>query len=138
MERLVAPSPVTFVSVGPAAGQQPAAGQLRRAVKPQKTIRIRQEYDLFRRSHKPRSQGSTGGPETWEEKYPQTDFAKERLQYFVVTLSRLAPTRALAASAAFGKMQGTAESGSKKFPRDYHLISFWGPAVGGASPAPEL
>src|SRR5438270_7539631 len=74
---------------GAAGGQQSAAGGQQAAG--QKNYKDRGEYDLFAKITQ------TADPAArlqllnqWQDKYPQTDYAQERLQYYVITLSALA------------------------------------------------
>jgi len=72
------------------AGQQPAAGQ---QGAPQKNYKDRGEYDLY--SQITQTQDAKKRLDLlnqWQTKYPQSDFAQDRLQYFVATLGQLAPS----------------------------------------------
>ena len=82
-----------FVSVAPAAAQQPQLVKLRRAARRQpRIIRIGRNTISLARLRRPRDpKARLEVLNTWQDKYPQTDYAQERLQYYVVTLSQLAP-----------------------------------------------
>ena len=77
-----------FVSVAPATAQQPAAGQAAAGGQaPAKNYKDRAEYDLFSKvtqTTDPKARLEVLN--TWQDKYPQTDYAQERLQYYVVKL----------------------------------------------------
>ncbi len=119
-----------------AAAQQPAAaGQ---AAAPQKNYKDRGEYDLYSKITQ------TTDPKarlellnTWQDKYPQSDFAPDRLLYFVATLAQLAPSDPTARQKLLEKCAELLKSDPKNF-RAMYLISLWGPAVGGTSPSPDL
>jgi len=126
----------SFVS-GPLAqaqdASQPAAG-----AQPQKNYKDRGEYDLYSKITQ------TTDPKarlellnTWTDKYPQTDFTAERLQYYMVTLAALAATDPTQRQPLLNKCQDLLKLDPQNF-RAQYLICVWGPAVGGASPAPEL
>jgi hypothetical protein len=114
------------------AGQQPAAAA------PQKNYKDKDEYDLFLKVTQ------TTDPKarlqllnTWQDKYPTSDYAPDRLQYFVDTLQRLAPSDPTQRMALITKCQELLKSDPTNFRANY-AITFWGPAVGGNSPAPDL
>lgn len=114
------------------AGRQAAAGQ------PAKNYKDRAEYDLYSKitqTQDPKARLDL--LKEWEQKYPQTDFSTERLQYFVATLGQLAPTDQSARQPLLDKCNELLKADPKNF-RAMYLISLWGPAVGGASPSPDL
>src|SRR6185437_3221139 len=74
---------------------------------------------------------------TWQDKYPQTDYSQERLQYYVVTLSQLAPNDPTQRQPLLNKCQELLKLDPKNSLALY-FVSFWGQAVGGATPSPEL
>ena len=74
---------------------------------------------------------------TWQDKYPTSDYSPERLQYYVATLQQLAPTDPTQRPALIAKCQDVLKTDPTNFKANY-LISVWGPAVGGASPPPDL
>lgn len=106
------------------AGQQPAG---------QKNYKDRGEYDLYSKITQ------TKDPKerlqllnTWQDKYPQTDFSKERLQYFVATLAQLAPTDPQARQQLLQKASDLLKVDPKDFQAMYYTALF-GPGVGGTS-----
>jgi len=114
----------------PAAGQ--AAGQ------PAKNYKDRGEYDLYSKITQ------TTDPKarlellnTWQDKYPQSEFAQDRLVYFVATLGQLAQTDPSARQKLLDKCNETLKADPKNF-RAMYLTSVWGPAVGGTSPSADL
>ncbi len=114
------------------------AGQAAAGQGPQKNYKDRGEYDLYSKITQ------TQDPKerlqllhTWEDKYPQTDFAKERLEYFVATLSQLAPTDPTVRQQLIDKANELLKTDPKNF-RAMYAVCLWGPAVGGASPSPDL
>jgi hypothetical protein len=116
-----------------AAGQQPAAG-----TQPAKNYKDRAEYDLFLKITQ------TTDPKarlellnTWQDKYPQSDYSAERLQYFVATLAQLAQGDPTQRQPLINKSEDLLKVDPKNANAMF-LISFWGPAVGGPSPSPEL
>ncbi len=122
-----------FVSVPPVvaheAGQQAAAT---------KNYKDRDEYDLFKKITE------TADPKarlqllnTWQDKYPTSDYAPERLQYFIATLQQLAGSDSTQRQALINKCLEKLKTDPTNFQANY-LISVWGPAVGGSSPSPEL
>jgi hypothetical protein len=75
--------------------------------------------------------------DTWQDKYPTSDFACERLQYFVVTLQQMAATDPTERQPLIDKCKEVLKTDPTNWKANY-LIAVWGPAVGGASPAPDL
>ena len=73
----------------------------------------------------------------WQTKYPQSDFAQDRLQYFVATLGQLAPNDPSERKQLIEKANELLKTDPKNFTASYY-IALWGPAVGGTSPSPEL
>ncbi len=124
----------SFISVpviqAQAAGQQPAATT--------KNYKDHDEYDLFSKITQ------TTDPKarlqllnTWQDKYPTSDYSPERLQYYVATLQQLAPSDATQRQALIDKCKELLKADPTNFRANY-LISVWGPAVGGTSPSPDL
>lgn len=129
---------VSFAAVPPAIAQQPAAGQAAAGQAPAKNYKDRGEYDLFSKVTQ------TADPKarlevlnTWQDKYPQSDYAPERLQYYVATLSQLAQSDATQRQALLNKCQELLKADPKNS-LALHLVSYWGMIVGGANPSPEL
>jgi hypothetical protein len=115
---------------GAAGGQQPAAGQ--------KNYKDRAEYDLYAKITQ------TADPaarlqllKQWDDKYPQTDYAQERLQYYVVTLSALAAKDPAQRQTLIQKAGDLLKLDPKNFQALY-AIAFYGPGVGGQNPPPDL
>src|SRR5689334_42576 len=97
---------VGFAAVPPAIAQQPAAGQAAAGQAPAKNYKDRGEYDLFNKvtqTTDPKARLEVLN--TWQDKYPQSDYSQERLQYFVVTLSQLAPNDPTQRQALLNKCQ---------------------------------
>jgi hypothetical protein len=118
----------------PAAGQQPATGQQ----PAQKNYKDRGEYDLYSKitqTKDPKERLTL--LKEWEQKYPQTDFSHERLEYFVATLGQLAPTDPSVRQELLEKCNELLKADPKNF-RAMYMISLWGPAVGGANPSPDV
>ena len=124
----------SFISVpviqAQAAGQQPAATT--------KNYKDHDEYDLFSKITQ------TTDPKarlqllnTWQDKYPTSDYSPERLQYYVATLQQLAPSDPTQRQALIDKCKELLKADPTNFRANY-LISVWGPAVGGTSPSPDL
>lgn len=130
------------MSAGPAiqaAGGQAAAGQAAAGQQgPAKNYKDRGEYDLYSKITQ------TTDPKarlellnTWQDKYPQSDFAQDRLLYFVATLQQLAPTDPSVRQKLIDKCNELLKLDPKNF-RAMYAISVWGPAVGGANPPADL
>jgi hypothetical protein len=112
-----------------ATAQQPAGQQ----AAGQKNYKDRGEYDLYSKITQ------TKDPKerlqllnTWQDKYPQTDFNKERLQYYVATLAQLAPTDPQARQQLLQKASELLKLDPKDFQAMYYTALF-GPGVGGTS-----
>jgi len=73
----------------------------------------------------------------WEDKYPTSDYAALRLQYYLDTLSRLAATDPSMRPVLLSKAQDALKLDPKNANAMY-LISLWGPIYGGANPSPDL
>ncbi len=104
----------------------------------QKNWKDRAEYDLYVQITK------TTDPKqrlillkSWQDKYPQTDYQQERLQYFMVTLNQLAPTDPQARQQLLDKSNEALKVDPKNFTAMYY-ISLWGPAVGATSAPADL
>lgn len=122
------------------AGQQPASGQQQPAAgqQTQKNYKDRGEYDLFLKITQTKDpKARLDLLKQWQEKYPQTDFSHERLEYFVQTLGQLAPTDPSVRQQLLDQCNALLKVDPKNF-RAMYLVSLWGPAVGGASPSPDL
>lgn len=115
-----------------ATSQQPAAGATT------KNYKDHDEYDLFLKITQ------TTDPkarlqllDTWQDKYPTSDYAPERLQYYVATLQQLAPSDPSVRQKLIDKCKEALKADPTNFRANY-LISVWGPAVGSTSPSPDL
>src|SRR4051794_6296324 len=137
---------LTSVAMPPAmaaqAAGQPAAGAGQAAAggqaAPAKNYKDRDEYDLYSKitqttDPKAKLQLLT----TWQDKYPQSDFASDRDTLFMLTLSQLAPNDPASRQKLVDKAGEIAAKDPKNFRANY-MIALWGPAVGGTSPAPDL
>lgn len=114
---------------GAAAGQAPAK---------QKNYKDRAEYDLF--SKITQTQDPKARLEllnTWQDKYPTSDFKQDRLVYFVRTLSQLAANDPQARQQLLDKCKELLTLDPKSFEASY-FITVWGPTVGGANPPADL
>lgn len=135
---LVAQGAAAGQSAGqPAAGQAPA-GQAAAGQTGTKNYKDRAEYDLY--SKITQTQDPKARLEllnTWQDKYPQSDFAPDRLKYFVATLAQLAPTDPTQRQALITKCEELMKQDPKDFTALYYL-SLFGPQVGGANPPADL
>lgn len=135
---LMAAPPVGAKPAMQAAAGQAATGQQGAAGQPAKNYKDRGEYDLF--SKVTQTQDPKARLEllnTWQDKYPQSDFAQDRLLYFVATLGQLAPADASARQKLLDKCNELLKLDPKNFKAMY-LIAVWGPAVGGTAPSSDL
>jgi hypothetical protein len=73
----------------------------------------------------------------WEDKYPTSDYAGLRLQYYLDTLSKLAGPDPSMRPVLLSKAQDALKIDPKNANAMY-LISLWGPIYGGANPSPDL
>lgn len=112
--------------------QQPAATQQK-----QKHYKDRAEYDLYLKVTK------TTNPQerlqvlnTWEDKYPNSDFKEDRLAYFVRTLAELAPKDASQRKALLEKCEALLKINPNDFYSNYY-VALYGPQVSG-TPASEV
>ncbi|MBV9441823.1 MAG: hypothetical protein JO217_03925 [Acidobacteriaceae bacterium] len=118
----------------PAAGQQPAGGQQQSA----KNWKDRAEYDLYvkiTQTTDPKARLELLN--TWQDKYPQTDYSQERNQFFLVTLNQLAATDPSSRQKLVDKASEVLKTDPKNFTAMY-FIALRGPSAGGASPSPDL
>jgi hypothetical protein len=129
-------TPVALAQAAGAAGaaQPPAAG-----AKPQKNYKDRAEYDLYnqavQQAKDPKTQLTT--LQTWQDKYPQTDFEQERLLLFINALRQLAATDPASAKQLLEKANALLKLDPKNFQANY-FIALWGPRVGGNSASPDV
>jgi hypothetical protein len=112
--------------------QQAATGQTT------KNYKDRGEYDLYSQV----TQATDPAQRlkllnTWSDKYPQTDFARERLEYYLATLNQLAKTDPSARKQLIDKAEEMLKLDPNNFTADYYITTA-GPSVGGSNPSPEL
>jgi hypothetical protein len=113
--------------------QQPATGQTT------KNYKDKGEYDLYSQV----TQATDPAQRlkllnTWSDKYPQTDFAKERLEYYLATLNQLAAKGDVSAKQQLiEKAEEMLKLDPNNFTADYYITTA-GPSVGGSNPSPEL
>lgn len=126
-------------ATGQQPSQPPAAGQSGQSEqKPQKNYKDRGEYDLYSKitqTQDPKARLQLLN--TWQDKYPQSDFAQDRLQYFIATLAQLAQSDPSQRQALISKCEDMLKVDPKNFTALYY-ISLFGPQVGGTSPQPDL
>lgn len=120
------------------AAQDAAAAPAGQAAQPQKNYKDRAEYDLFVKVTQ------TADPKArlavlneWQDKYPQTDFAQERLQYFVQTLGQLAGTDPASRQQLLDKTSAVLKADPNNFLAGYYT-ALYGPAVGGANASADV
>jgi hypothetical protein len=127
----------SFVGV-PAAVAHSGGYQAAAAAQPAKNYKDRDEYDLFKKiTETPDPKAKLQLLNTWQDKYPTSDYAPERLQYFIATLQQLAGPDPTQRQALINKCMEKLKTDPKNFQANY-LIAVWGPAVGGTSPSPDL
>lgn len=133
---LAGPASFPICAAQAAPAQQPAAGG---QAAPAKNYKDRGEYDLYnqavQQSKDPKAQVQT--LQTWQDKYPQTDFATERALLFINALRQLAPTDPSAGQKLIDKCKEVLKTDPKNFQGNYFL-ALWGPRVGGTNPQPDL
>jgi len=113
----------------------PAGGQ---AAGPQKNWKDRDEYDLYDKISKtqdPKAQIQL--LQTWPDKYPQSDYAADRLTFWVLALSKLAANDPASAQQLIAKAGDLLKADPKNF-RAAYFIALYGPRAGGANPSPDL
>lgn len=123
-------APLVAVAQDAPAAQQPAAGA--------KNWKDRAEYDLYVKI------SQTTDPKarlellnTWQDKYPQTDYSQERTQYFLVTLSQLAASDPTQQQKLIDKSVEILKTDPQNFRASY-FITLYGPSIGKTSPSPDL
>lgn len=117
-----------------AAAQQPAGQQ----AAGQKNYKDRGEYDLYSKitqTQDPKERLQLLN--TWQDKYPQTDFNQERLQYFVATLAQLAQSDPSARQQLLQKASDLLKIDPKNYQAMYY-VSLFGPGVGGTACTPDV
>jgi len=128
----------------PAAGQagQPAAGQAGgQAAAGQagtKNYKDRDEYELYSKiTQTADPKAKLALLQTWQDKYPQSDFASDRNTLFMVTLSQLASSDPASRQKLIDKSSEILSTDPKNFRANY-FITLHGPAAGGANPPADL
>jgi hypothetical protein len=103
-----------------------------------KNYKDKDEYDLFLKITQ------TADPKarlqllnTWQDKYPTSDYSPERLQFFVATLQALSPSDPTQRQPLIDKCKEELKLDPNAFLPNYY-IAYWGPIVGGANPSPDL
>ena len=140
---LVGSSPATAQATG---AQQPQSGQAGQAASgaqggqaaPAKNYKDRGEYDLYLKvtqTTDPKARLEVLN--TWQDKYPQTDFQQDRLQLFVAALGQLAQTDPTQRQPLVDKCNALLKSDPKNFTAAYYL-SLWGPVVGANNASSDL
>jgi len=119
----------------PAAGaQQPAAA----AGQSTKNWKDRAEYDLYvkiTQTTDPKARLELLN--TWQDKYPQTDYSAERNQFFMVTLNQLSATDPTQRQKLVDKCNEILKTDPQNFTAMY-FITLRGPSAGGTSPSSDL
>ncbi len=128
---------LTGVVSGPAALAQDANQQPAAAGQTTKNYKDRGEYDLYVQVTK------TADPAArlkllnqWSDKYPQTDYEKERLEYYLATLNQLSANDPTARTQLIDKSEQMLKLDPTNFTA-YYYITNWGPQIGG-TPSPDL
>jgi hypothetical protein len=123
------------------AAGQPAAGQAAGQPAGQagaKNYKDRAEYDLYSKiTQTTDPKAKLELLQTWQDKYPQSDFAPDRATLFMVTLSQLAGSDPASRQKLIDKSSELLATDPKNFRANY-FITLWGPAVGGANPPADL
>ena len=127
---------LTGLALVPAASAQDANNQ--QAAAGTKNWKDRAEYDLaLKVSQTTDPKARLELLNTWTDKYPQTDYIQDRLQSYMVTLNQLAANDPNARKQLIDKAGEMLKVDPNNFTADYYITT-WGPAVGGASPTPDL
>jgi hypothetical protein len=122
-------------------GQQGTTGQAaggQAGATGQKNYKDRAEYDLYAKITQTQDPAARLQLlNQWQDKYPQTDYQVERLQYFVATLNQLAAKDPSQRQLLIQKASDLLKLDPKNFQALY-AITFNGPLVGGQNPPPDL
>lgn len=121
-------------ATGQAAGQPSgqAAGQ-----PGAKNYKDRDEYELYSKiTQTADPQAKLTLLQTWQDKYPQSDFAQDRLQIFISTLATQAGKDPAARQKLIDKSKEMLKVDPKFFLANYY-IAYYMPAIGGANPSPD-
>lgn len=138
VRRSVATGALAFLLTGVAGSSLALAQEAAAQAGAQKNWKDRDEYDLYDKISKtadPKAQIQL--LQTWQDKYPQSDYANDRLTFWVLALSRLAGSDPQAAQQLIAKASDLLKADPKNF-RAAYFIALYGPRVGGANPSPDL
>lgn len=138
VRRSVATGALAFLLTGVAGSSLALAQEAAAQAGAQKNWKDRDEYDLYDKISKtadPKAQIQL--LQTWQDKYPQSDYANDRLTFWVLALSKLAGNDPQAAQQLIAKSSDLLKADPKNF-RAAYFISLYGPRVGGANPSPDL
>lgn len=128
---------VVFVPIATAQGagaQQPAAP----GAQPQKNWKDRGEYDLYIKiTQTTDAKARLQLLNTWQDKYPQTDFQAERTQAYIATLAQIAQSDPTQRQALINKCEEVLKADPKNFTAAYY-VTLMGPQLGGNNPPPDL
>ena len=131
---------LAFAQAGQAGAQSgaQATGQASAQAGAQKNYKDRAEYDLYSKITQTQdAKARLDLLNQWQDKYPQSDFADDRLKYFINTLAQLAPNDPASRQQLIQKCGDMLKKDSKYFLANYY-VALWGPAVGGANPPGDL
>jgi hypothetical protein len=121
-------------------GQSGAAGQAAGGQQgaTAKNWKDRAEYDLYVKiTQTPDPAARLQLLNQWQDKYPQTDYALERSQFYVATLNQLAAKDPSQRQLLIQKAGDLLKLDPKNFQALY-AITFNGPLLGGQNPPPDL
>lgn len=125
---------LTVLTNGPAFAQAPAAPAGQAAGQKQKNYKDRGEYDLYLKvtqTQDPKARLQVLNE--WQDKYPQTDFEQDRLQYFVTTLAQLSGSDPSVRQQFLDKAAQLLKEDPNNFVAGYYTV-LYGPAVPNANP----
>ncbi len=127
---------LVFVPV--AAAQDTGTQQAAAAGQTAKNWKDRAEYDLYVKiSQTTDPKAKLELLNTWQDKYPQSDYSQERLMFFVNTLGQLAASDPTQRQPLINKCEELLKADPKNFTADYYM-SIFGPQLGGANPPADL
>ncbi len=142
---LASPAGISFAALQDAQAQQQsqpagqAGAQAQSGQAPaKKNYKDRAEYELYAKitqTQDPKQRLELLNQ--WEQKYPSSDYAHDRLLYYVNTLNQLAPNDPSARQQLIDKSKQLLKEDPKAYQAAY-FISVWAPAVGGQNPPPEM
>jgi hypothetical protein len=138
VRRSVATGALAFLLTGVAGSSLALAQEAAAQTGAQKNWKDRAEYDLYDKISKtadPKAQIQL--LQTWQDKYPQSDYANDRLTFWILALSRMAGSDPQAAQQLIAKASDLLKADPKNF-RAAYFIALYGPRAGGANPSPDL